>query len=50
MFGLLGNYKNVFWEIAKRDAKQSKDQKRKFFKIEYTLNILPSVTYRNGEY
>jgi hypothetical protein len=42
-FDLDGKYRSVFKKLVKKDLKGD-DGKRKFFKIKYTLNILPACT------
>jgi hypothetical protein len=48
-FMLNGKYSEIFSEFVERDAKKTDEQKKRFFKIRYTLNILPSATHLNGE-
>lgn len=44
-FDLEGKYHQVFKKLAKQDKEELHDSKKKFFKIKYTLNVLPACTW-----
>jgi hypothetical protein len=48
-FDLDGKYEQVFKNLVKKDENLNKDDKKKFFKIKYTLNILPACTYTGNQ-
>jgi len=48
IFQLKGTYKKIFPELCENDGDQ-KTEGQRFYKIRYTLNMLPSVTYKDGE-
>jgi len=48
IFQLKGTYSQVFTNFANSGG-EDEDKEKKFYKIKYTLNLLPSVTYQNGE-
>lgn len=48
-FNLRGRYKDVFHEIVKNDEQTSSSQRKKYFKIKYTINALPSIMYSHGK-
>lgn len=49
IFSLSGSYKQVFNMIPDENEDTDNKADLKFFKIKYTLNLLPSVTYDGEE-
>lgn len=48
-FALSGGYSQVFADFVDKHDNCTPEPKKKFFKIKYTLNVLPAVTYRDGQ-
>jgi hypothetical protein len=49
IFQLKGTFARVFPDLVEESNDNKEKQGERFYKIKYTLNMLPSVTYKNGE-
>lgn len=49
-FNLEGKYKEVFYQQQyQEEDKEKASENQKYYKIKYTLNILPACTYENNQ-